>query len=106
MNTIEIAAARLRAGGPHAHHLGEHSQRGFDADLARRRVIAGDHRIPSVEKIHRSRGLCTRRSRSTSDPPDHYTVAEVIGYVLRLRRTAIRYAVLPRGPRTNNPQQN
>ncbi|HVA12295.1 MAG TPA: flagellar biosynthesis protein FlhB [Stellaceae bacterium] len=61
-------------------------------DVARKiREIAEEHRIPLVENPPLARALHATVDVDQAIPPEHYkAVAEVIGYVMRLRRTAFR----------------
>jgi flagellar biosynthetic protein FlhB len=65
--------------------------KGLDALALKIREIAGEHRIPIVENPPLARALHATVEIDQPIPPDHYkAVAEVIGYVLRLRRAAVR----------------
>ena len=65
--------------------------KGVDALALKIREIAGEHRIPIVENPPLARALHATVEIDQPIPPDHYkAVAEVIGYVLRLRRAAVR----------------
>jgi flagellar biosynthetic protein FlhB len=65
--------------------------KGLDALALKIRDIAGEHRIPIVENPPLARALHATVEIDQPIPPDHYkAVAEVIGYVLRLRRAAVR----------------
>jgi flagellar biosynthetic protein FlhB len=65
--------------------------KGIDALALRIREIAGEHRIPIVENPPLARALHATVEIDQPIPPEHYkAVAEVIGYVLRLRRAAFR----------------
>ena len=49
--------------------------------------MAGEHRIPIVENPPLARALHATVEIDQEIPPEHYkAVAEVIGYVMRLRR--------------------
>ena len=63
------------------------------ADLIARRIrdLAGKHDIPVVENPPLARALHATVDIDQEIPPEHYkAVAEVIGYVMRLRRTMRR----------------
>lgn len=65
--------------------------KGVDALALKIREIAGEHRIPIVENPPLARALHATVEVDQPIPPEHYkAVAEVIGYVLRLRRSAFR----------------
>jgi flagellar biosynthetic protein FlhB len=65
--------------------------KGVDALALKIRAIAGEHRIPIVENPPLARALHATVEVDEPIPPEHYkAVAEVIGYVLRLRRAAFR----------------
>jgi flagellar biosynthesis protein FlhB len=65
--------------------------KGVDALALKIREIAGEHRIPIVENPPLARALHATVEIDQPIPPEHYkAVAEVIGYVLRLRRAAFR----------------
>jgi flagellar biosynthetic protein FlhB len=65
--------------------------KGVDALALRIREIAGEHRIPIVENPPLARALHATVEVDQPIPPEHYkAVAEIIGYVLRLRRSAFR----------------
>ena len=66
--------------------------KGVDALALKIREIATEHRIPIVENPPLARALHATVQIDQVIPPEHYkAVAEVIGYVMRLRR-----AVAPR----------
>lgn len=66
--------------------------KGVDALALKIREIAGEHNIPIVENPPLARILHAAVELDQAIPPEHYkAVAEVIGYVLRLRR-AVPYA--------------
>ena len=61
--------------------------KGVDALALKIREIAAEHRIPIVENPPLARALHATVQIDQVIPPEHYkAVAEVIGYVLRLRR--------------------
>jgi len=65
--------------------------KGFDALAFKIREVAEKHSIPIVENPPLARALHATVEVDQAIPPEHYkAVAEVIGYVLRLRRAAIR----------------
>src|SRR5206468_499470 len=65
--------------------------KGVDALAMRIREVAGEHRIPIVENPPLARALHATVEIDQPIPSEHYkAVAEVIGYVLRLRRAAGR----------------
>jgi flagellar biosynthetic protein FlhB len=65
--------------------------KGMDLIALKIREIAEDHRIPLVENPPLARALHKTVDIDQEVPPEHYkAVAEVIGYVMRLRRT-VRY---------------
>jgi flagellar biosynthetic protein FlhB len=65
--------------------------KGVDAVALKIREIAGEHRIPIVENPPLARALHATVEVDHAIPPEHYkAVAEVIGYVMRLRRTVPR----------------
>jgi flagellar biosynthetic protein FlhB len=65
--------------------------KGFDALALKIREVAEKHSIPIVENPPLARALHATVEVDQTIPPEHYkAVAEVIGYVLRLRRAAIR----------------
>jgi flagellar biosynthetic protein FlhB len=66
--------------------------KGVDALARKIREVAADHSIPVVENPPLARALHATVEVDQAIPPEHYkAVAEVIGYVMRLRR-----AVVPR----------
>jgi flagellar biosynthetic protein FlhB len=61
--------------------------KGVDALALKIREIASEHRIPIVENPPLARALHATVQIDQVIPPEHYkAVAEVIGYVMRLRR--------------------
>jgi flagellar biosynthetic protein FlhB len=61
--------------------------KGVDAIALRIREVAGQHSIPIVENPPLARALHATVEIDQEIPPEHYkAVAEVIGYVMRLRR--------------------
>jgi flagellar biosynthetic protein FlhB len=61
--------------------------KGMDAVARRIREVAEEHRIPVVENPPLARALHKSVEIDEEVPPEHYkAVAEVIGYVMRLRR--------------------
>jgi flagellar biosynthetic protein FlhB len=65
--------------------------KGVDAVARKIREIAEEHRIPLVENPPLARALHATVEVDQAIPPEHYkAVAEVIGYVMRLRRTVMR----------------
>ena len=63
--------------------------KGVDAVALKIRAIAEEHRIPTVENPPLARALHATVELDQPIPPEHYkAVAEVIGYVMRLRRAA------------------
>jgi flagellar biosynthetic protein FlhB len=61
--------------------------KGVDAMALKIREVAGEHRIPIVENPPLARTLHATVEVDQAIPPEHYkAVAEVIGYVMRLRR--------------------
>ncbi len=64
--------------------------KGVDAVALKIREIAGKHDIPIVENPPLARTLHASIEVDQAIPPEHYkAVAEVIGYVLKLRRRAV-----------------
>ena len=62
--------------------------KGVDAVAFRIRQIAAEHSIPTVENVPLARALYATVEVDQAVPPEHYkAVAEVIGYVMRLRRS-------------------
>jgi flagellar biosynthetic protein FlhB len=65
--------------------------KGVDAVARKIREIAEEHRIPLVENPPLARALHATVEVDQAIPPEHYkAVAEVIGYVMRLRRAVVR----------------
>jgi flagellar biosynthetic protein FlhB len=65
--------------------------KGVDALALKIREVAGEHAVPVVENPPLARALHATVEVDQAIPPEHYkAVAEVIGYVLRLRRTLHR----------------
>jgi flagellar biosynthetic protein FlhB len=65
--------------------------KGIDAVALKIREVAGEHRIPIVENPPLARALHATVEVDEAIPPEHYkAVAEVIGYVMRLRRMVLR----------------
>ena len=65
--------------------------KGVDALAQKIRAVAADHSIPLVENPPLARALHATVEVDQAIPPEHYkAVAEVIGYVLRLRRAVAR----------------
>ena len=63
--------------------------KGVDAVALKIREIAAEHRIPTIENPPLARALHATVELDQPIPPEHYkAVAEVIGYVMRLRRAA------------------
>ena len=61
--------------------------RGVDAIALKIREVAGNHSVPIVENPPLARALHATVEIDQQIPPEHYkAVAEVIGYVMRLRR--------------------
>jgi flagellar biosynthetic protein FlhB len=61
--------------------------KGMDEVALKIREIANEHRIPIVENPPLARALHATVEVDQAIPPEHYkAVAEVIGYVMRLRR--------------------
>lgn len=62
--------------------------KGVDALAFRIRQVAAEHSIPTVENVPLARALYATVEVDQAIPPEHYkAVAEVIGYVMRLRRS-------------------
>jgi flagellar biosynthetic protein FlhB len=60
--------------------------KGIDNIALKIREVAGEHRIPVVENPPLARALHATVEIDEEVPPEHYkAVAEVIGYVMRLR---------------------
>ena len=65
--------------------------KGVDAVALKIREVAGQHSIPIVENAPLARALHATVELDKEIPPEHYkAVAEVIGYVMRLRRAVAR----------------
>jgi flagellar biosynthetic protein FlhB len=65
--------------------------KGVDAIALKIREVADEHRIPLVENPPLARALHATVEIDQAIPPEHYkAVAEVIGYVMRLRRPVAR----------------
>jgi len=65
--------------------------KGVDAVAMKIREVAGEHSIPIVENPPLARALHATVEVDQAIPVEHYkAVAEVIGYVMRLRRTVFR----------------
>ncbi len=65
--------------------------KGVDAVALKIREIAAEHRVPVIENPPLARALHATVEIDQAIPPEHYkAVAEVIGYVMRLRRAVIR----------------
>jgi flagellar biosynthetic protein FlhB len=63
--------------------------KGIDAMALKIREVAGEHSVPIVENPPLARALHATVEVDQQIPPEHYkAVAEVIGYVMRLRRAA------------------
>jgi flagellar biosynthetic protein FlhB len=61
--------------------------KGVDALALKIREVASEHAIPVVENPPLARALHAAVEVDQEIPPEHYkAVAEVIGYVMRLRR--------------------
>ncbi len=61
--------------------------KGIDAVALKNREVAGEHSIPIVENPPLARALHASVEIDQEIPPEHYkAVAEVIGYVMKLRR--------------------
>jgi flagellar biosynthesis protein FlhB len=70
--------------------------KGVDALALKIREIAEEHRVPLVENPPLARALHATVEIDQAIPPEHYkAVAEVIGYVMRLRRAVPGYAAKP-----------
>src|SRR3954466_122451 len=64
---------------------------GVDAVALKIREVAGEHSIPIVENPPLARALHAAVEIDQEIPPEHYkAVAEIIGYVMKLRRAAAR----------------
>jgi len=65
--------------------------KGVDATALKIREVAGKHSVPIVENPPLARALHATVEVDAAIPVEHYkAVAEVIGYVMRLRRTVAR----------------
>ena len=65
--------------------------KGVDAVALKIREVAGEHSIPIVENPPLARALHATVEIDQEIPPEHYkAVAEIIGYVMKLRRAAGR----------------
>ena len=65
--------------------------KGVDAVALKIREVAGEHSIPIVENPPLARALHATVEVDQAIPVEHYkAVAEVIGYVMRLRRAVVR----------------
>ena len=65
--------------------------KGVDAIALKIREVAGEHKIPIVENPPLARALHATVEIDEEIPAEHYkAVAEVIGYVMKLRRAAGR----------------
>jgi flagellar biosynthetic protein FlhB len=65
--------------------------KGVDAVALKIREVAGEHSIPIVENPPLARALHASVEIDQEIPPEHYkAVAEIIGYVMKLRRAAGR----------------
>jgi flagellar biosynthetic protein FlhB len=65
--------------------------KGIDAVALKIREVAGEHSIPIVENPPLARALHATVEIDQEIPPEHYkAVAEIIGYVMKLRRAAGR----------------
>ena len=65
--------------------------KGVDAVAMKIREIAKEHSIPIVENPPLARALHATVEIDQTIPVEHYkAVAEVIGYVMRLRRAIVR----------------
>ena len=63
--------------------------KGVDTMALKIREIAGKHSIPIVENPPLARALHATVEIDEAIPPEHYkAVAEVIGYVMKLRRAS------------------
>jgi flagellar biosynthetic protein FlhB len=64
--------------------------KGVDAMALKIREVAGKHSVPIVENPPLARALHATVEVDQQIPPEHYkAVAEVIGYVMRLRRNGL-----------------
>jgi flagellar biosynthetic protein FlhB len=65
--------------------------KGVDAVAMKIREVAAEHSIPVVENVPLARALYATVDIDQAIPPEHYkAVAEVIGYVMRLRKAFAR----------------
>ena len=65
--------------------------KGVDATALRIREVAEEHHIPVVENPPLARALHAVVEIDEEIPPEHYkAVAEIIGYVMKLKRAATR----------------
>ena len=65
--------------------------KGIDEIALKIREVAAEHNIPMVENPPLARALHATVEIDEEIPPEHYkAVAEVIGYVMRLQRAAVR----------------
>jgi flagellar biosynthetic protein FlhB len=65
--------------------------KGVDAVALKIREVAGEHAIPIVENPPLARALYATVDVDETIPPEHYkAVAEIIGYVMKLRRSVGR----------------
>ena len=65
--------------------------KGVDAIALKIREVANEHSVPIVENPPLARALHATVEIDQQIPPEHYkAVAEVIGYVMRLRRAFVR----------------
>jgi flagellar biosynthesis protein FlhB len=65
--------------------------KGVDALALKIRAVAGEHKVPIVENPPLARALHATVEVDQAIPPEHYkAVAEVIGYVMKLRRAVRR----------------
>jgi flagellar biosynthetic protein FlhB len=61
--------------------------KGVDSIALKIREVAGKHSVPIIENPPLARALHATVQIDQQIPPEHYkAVAEVIGYVMRLRR--------------------
>jgi flagellar biosynthesis protein FlhB len=65
--------------------------KGVDAIARKIHEVAHEHAVPVVENPPLARALHGTVEIDREIPPEHYkAVAEVIGYVMRLRRSVVR----------------
>ena len=65
--------------------------KGADLIARRMREVASEHGVPIVENPPLARALHAAVEIDEEIPPEHYkAVAEVIGYIMRLRRAILR----------------